>query len=183
METVPTEILFYKRDRAIYGWLSNFHLVELDIDGKKWASTEHYYQAQKAKSPEDQEAIRMAETPGQAKRFGQAIEMREDWAAIKEIAMLKALRAKFAPGTELGKKLLGTHPAKLHEDSPTDRYWGSLVGQNRLGCLLEQVREELIADLVKKAAGHPEQDDVHHIDPDSPGIRRRYGPGRRWLEG
>ena len=56
--------------------------------------------------------------------------------------MLTALRAKFKQNLKLKLKLLETGNAKLHEDSPSDMYWG-VKGKDKLGKILMIVREEL----------------------------------------
>ena len=62
--------------------------------------------------------------------------------------MLRFLRDKFKPGSELAGKLLNTGDAELVEGNHWgDRYWGVCdgEGQNKLGKLLMQVRGELRA--------------------------------------
>ncbi len=71
--------------------------------------------------------------------------MRDDWEAVKEDVMINALRKKFQ-SPELRQMLLSTGKQELIENSPYDRYWGcgrDGRGNNRLGKLLMQVREEL----------------------------------------
>lgn len=133
-------------------WLSNFEYVLVTIDGKTYATNEHYYQACKATawSDLDHEAIRRLPTPREAKNRGQTIPLRPDWEEVKDDVMLKGLRAKFAPGSDLAAKLLATGDAVLIEgNTHGDRYWGTVwdgtewVGKNVLGKLLMQVRDEL----------------------------------------
>lgn len=42
---------------------SNFAPFPIDLDGKRWPTVEHYYQAQKFADPELQRKIRKAEKP------------------------------------------------------------------------------------------------------------------------
>ena len=127
-----------------YRFLSNFHLIELDIDGKKWPSVEHYYQAQKSLDESVQESIRLLSTPGKAKRAGQKIELTKDWDHRKFSVMLKALLKKFED-PELKLRLLSNEEL-LVEDSPKDLIWGSGQigsvgpGLNMLGKMLMLVR-------------------------------------------
>lgn len=123
---------------------SNFAPVPIEVDGKLWPSTEHYYQAMKTLDPAMQESIRSMRTPGRAKRAGRMVDLRPDWEEIKEEVMLKALRVKFSIPT-LRRALLSTGDALLEEDSPDDMYWGRR-GKNRLGALLMQVRDEIRAE-------------------------------------
>jgi ribA/ribD-fused uncharacterized protein len=71
-----TEILFYQSGQPYYEF-SNFYSgsksnpLKLTIEGKKWLSTEQYFQAQKFKKyPEYYEIIRQADTPAKAKVLG-----------------------------------------------------------------------------------------------------------------
>ncbi len=60
--------------------------------------------------------------------------------------MLEALRAKFTQHPNLRAALLATGSARLVEHTANDAYWGDGGdghGKNRLGALLEQVRDEL----------------------------------------
>ena len=132
-------------------WLSNFEYAEVTIDGKTYATNEHYYQACKAFTEQAHETIRTRVTPGEAKKLGQLVLLRPDWEEIKDAVMLKGLRAKFAPGTPLAYRLLATKDSVLVEGNNWgDRVWGAVwdghqwVGENRLGKMLMQVRQELI---------------------------------------
>ena len=42
----PSKILFYRTGDA-YGEFSNFFKAPIDLDGKTWPTTEHYFQAMK----------------------------------------------------------------------------------------------------------------------------------------
>jgi predicted NAD-dependent protein-ADP-ribosyltransferase YbiA (DUF1768 family) len=70
----------------------------------------------------------------------------ENWESVKETIMKKALLAKFQQNVSLKALLVGTGSAILIEASPRDNYWGEgklKNGQNRLGHLLMEVRQEL----------------------------------------
>jgi ribA/ribD-fused uncharacterized protein len=141
-------------------WLSNFYSEPFEIEGKKWPTVEHYFQAAKfcRTAPSYAETIRTCGTPAAAKKRGRsrAHPLDPDWEGIKEDIMLRGLRAKFAPGTTLSSRLVATGKAQLVEAAPSDLYWGigaCRTGRNRLGCLLMQVREELRAGAAADAAG------------------------------
>jgi hypothetical protein len=71
--------------------------------------------------------------------------LRADWEDIRLEVMLNLLRQKFAPGSELRTKLETTTPHELVEGNTWgDTFWGVCngVGQNNLGRLLMQVRDE-----------------------------------------
>ncbi len=156
-------ILFYKRDRQRFGYMSNFHPAPIRIDGEVWPTTEHYYQAQKSPDLAYRQAIRSAATPGEAKRLaatpGPELPHdsaswfvrhnslpRPDWADVKLAVMREAVLAKFTQNTELGDALRATGSADLVEDSPSDSFWGmgrDGAGQNWLGRVLMEVRNRL----------------------------------------
>lgn len=78
----------------------------------------------------------------QAGRSLRKHEFVSSWDTIKVHVMLVALRAKFTQNEDLRTKLLETGTAVLHEDSPTDMFWGKR-GKDMLGRLLMRVRKEI----------------------------------------
>jgi predicted NAD-dependent protein-ADP-ribosyltransferase YbiA (DUF1768 family) len=75
------------------------------------------------------------------------ISIDEEWDTRKIEVMRKALRCKFGQDTKLRDQLKGTYPHPIEEASPYDSYWGigkDGKGQNWLGKLLEELRDELI---------------------------------------
>ncbi len=140
------EINFYSRKKG-FGWLSNFERCAQEVDGVIYITNEHYYQSQKAKNWMTKLWIINAPSPYLAMVAGRGLrheEIIENWENIKIETMLKGLRAKFQD-EKLRKKLLDTENAILHEDSPTDFFWGKL-GKDMLGKLLMQVRDEIIEE-------------------------------------
>lgn len=139
-----------------FAFLSNFFDSPIEfiaVDGsKQTASTvEHYFQASKAMFAEEQKAIVNAPTPGKSKRLGRHCLLRPDWEDVKDSIMREALVKKFADPT-LRKMLLKTSDAKLVEGNHwCDNFWGDChclkcqdkVGQNNLGKLLMELREEI----------------------------------------
>lgn len=76
--------------------------------------------------------------------MGRHVKLRKDWNAIKTDVMLSLVRGKFQ-WPELQKKLLATGDAYLEEGNTwSDTCWGVCDGrgENRLGKILMQVREE-----------------------------------------
>ena len=131
--------------RGEYRWLSNFHLVEVKLDGLPYPSTEHAYQAAKTLDIAERLMIQALPTCGQAKRTGQRLKLRDDWEQVKVSIMLDLLRQKFARGTLLGQQLDATGDRQLVEGNWWgDTFWGVCggVGENQLGKLLMQVRAE-----------------------------------------
>lgn len=150
MNTVSDDepLYFYSKTMPFWG-LSNFSPPGFEADGVFWPTVEHFFQAQKFSDPAAQERIRRAATPKDARGLGQSrsLVLRADWDQVRDDIMLQALRLKFQVA-KARQLLLSTGSRPLVESSPYDYYWacgqdGS--GQNRLGQLLMQVREEIRA--------------------------------------
>lgn len=130
-------------------FLSNFATCEI-CDGEFiYPSVEHAYQAKKSS---DSAVRRMFQkgTPGQAKRLGRTITLRPYWETVKIPVMLELLREKFSQ-PEFRRKLLATGDSYLEEtNSWGDTFWGVFAneGQNHLGNLLMQIRDELQRDVL-----------------------------------
>lgn len=106
---------------------------------------EHAYQAHKTLNEESRELIRKAKDPSIAKKLGRGVEMRPDWDSVKEGLMRGFVRQKFE-SPFLADLLLKTDDAELiHGNTWNDRVWGVCrgVGQNLLGKILMEVRQEL----------------------------------------
>jgi ribA/ribD-fused uncharacterized protein len=131
-----------------YGELSNFAPYPIVLDGKRWPTSEHYFQAQKMVDPRDREAIRRARTPAVAARMGRdrKKKIRRDWESAKVDVMRRAVEAKFSQHADLSALLLATGDAQIVEHSDTDDFWGDGGdgrGKNMLGHVLMQVRDAL----------------------------------------
>jgi hypothetical protein len=140
-------IRFYLASDA-YGEFSNFARFAITLGGQRWPTSEHYFQAQKFAGTRHEEEIRWARKPRLAAEMGRDRKrpLRADWEAVKDDVMLAALRAKFSQHAQLRALLLSTGDALLVEHTANDRYWGDGgdgSGENRLGRLLMQVRDEL----------------------------------------
>jgi ribA/ribD-fused uncharacterized protein len=164
---VPADnrILYFERDRELFGFLSHFHPALITLFGETWPTVEHCYQGQKSPDPAYREAIRTAATPGLAKRLAaqpaaprrvsrqswfrkHGVAPRPDWHEVKLGLMRRADWAKFTQHPNLAALLLATGDAELVEDSPSEPYWG--IGQdghgpNWAGRVLMEVRAGLRA--------------------------------------
>jgi ribA/ribD-fused uncharacterized protein len=134
-----------------YGCFSNFAPYPIDLDGKRWPTSEHYFQAQKFEDPQDQDAIRQEKSPMIAARMGRdrKKQLRRDWESVKVAVMRKAVRAKFTQHPDPRATLLATGDARIVEHTENDHYWGDGgdgSGKNWLGKILMEIREELQAD-------------------------------------
>lgn len=135
-------------------WASNFAMAPFELDGKRWPTSEHYYQAAKfaQTDPAYAEAIRTCKTGLYAARMGRVRShpMSPTWDAEKDDAMRRALMAKFEQNPVMRRKLLDTGSDVLHEDAGTrDLYWGvgtpDHPGRDMLGRLLMEVRARVCA--------------------------------------
>jgi N-glycosidase YbiA len=140
-------IKFYRVNDP-YGEFSNFAPYSIQLKGKEWRTTEHYFQAQKFPDTEHEEAIRLEPSPMIAARMGRDRKkpLRKDWEVIKDNLMREAVLAKFTQHSKLKELLLSTGEAYLVEHTTNDSYWGDGgdgSGQNKLGQILMSVREEL----------------------------------------
>jgi ribA/ribD-fused uncharacterized protein len=144
-----------------YAFLSNFHPSPIVVNGRKYPTVEHAFQAAKTRSVGQKIRIAGLPTPREAKRAGRFVKLRPDWEEIKIEVMHQLLLRKFAPGSELAQKLLDTGDRCLIEGNHhKDDFWGMVQvkrttpwdgdkavpcweGENHLGQLLEKVREEL----------------------------------------
>ena len=131
-----------------YEWLSNFSAHPFTLDGVRWPSVEHYYQAQKFTGAEAVERIRRADTALKARKAGQnrSLTLRPDWETAREEVMRAATGAKFGQNRALRARLLATGEEELVHESRNDVFWGRNregVGENRLGVILTELRREL----------------------------------------
>lgn len=160
------QILFYRRDRSMFGFLSNFFPSQIEIEGVVWPHTEAFYQAQKSESAAYQRYIRQSDKPVWAKHAGDSRigsnklsekswflkrpqDLRDDWQQQKLLVMREAIHAKFTQNAWLQRMLLATDDATLVEDSKSDTFWGTgrdNSGTNFLGVLLMELREKLTSE-------------------------------------
>lgn len=136
------------RTSGTYGPFSNFAKFGFVLDGKKWDTTEHFYQAQKLIDPDFQEEVRKAKSAKESKAIAYKYPRRADWEQIKYEVMKKCLLAKFEQNLSLKELLLSTGSEEIAEDSPWDAIWGlgkDGKGKNLLGKALMEIRDILRA--------------------------------------
>lgn len=155
MKKIEERLKMLENDRCIaafkgeYRFLSNFDTtVTIEYDYAMYPSLEHAYQAAKTLDINERRKIQDCQTPGEAKRMGKTVTLRPDWENIKLHVMRDLLRKKFSVHP-LREKLIQTYPMQLIEGNNWgDTYWGVCngKGENRLGLLLMEVRDELIKE-------------------------------------
>lgn len=133
-----------------FDFLSNFFPAPITLgDGKVFPTSEHLYQAIKTTNPMEREAIRLAETPGKAKKMGQKVALTPFWESQKIIFMDSVLTLKFSQHPELIERLLRVEGPIVEDNAWQDTYWGVCGGEgrNELGKLLMALRERFRANL------------------------------------
>ncbi|MBK1650389.1 NADAR family protein [Rhabdochromatium marinum] len=146
--TVP-EIRFYRANENPYGAFSNLFPRPIEFDGRIYPTSEHAYQAGKARKPAVREWILNAPTPALAAMAAHGLyvwDVMPDWAQIKFDRMRAVLRAKFDQHADLRALLLSTGNARLVEaatvNNAVNRLWGEVdgKGENMLGVMLMELR-------------------------------------------
>jgi len=157
-----SEIRFYRSNEKPYGAFSNLFRRPFEFEGITFPTSEHAYQAGKARKPEVRDWLLAAPSPALVAMAAHGLyswDIREDWAKIKFERMKRVLTAKFTQHDDLRELLLSTGQARLVEsatvDNAVNRLWGEVngKGQNKLGELLMEVRAELAIIYNKKKAG------------------------------
>ena len=159
--------IFFWKASGTFAQFSNFSLHPVTLQPAhpgyaapvEWPTVEHFYQAAKFDdgSPEAFERMEHVRCrcalPEDAASYGRdpahAAHIRADWDAVKRGVMAEAVRAKFARHKLCRTLLLATGALRLIEDSPRDYVWACGQrgdGQNWLGQLLEDVRDEALVD-------------------------------------
>ena len=119
------------------------------INGLSYPTCEHAFQAFKTLDVVQHELIRTCPTPGQAKKLGRKVLLREGWNDVRDDFMRKFVKLKFE-NPILRELLIMTLDAELIEGNEWhDSYWGVYrgVGQNRLGVILMNERAEILKDV------------------------------------
>lgn len=130
-----------------YEWLSNTHQSDVFFFGMRYPSAENAYHAAKV-FPNERRRFQSC-SPFEAMRLGDQLPPIDplSWHERKVEVMRTILFSKFHENPELARKLLATGNAHLEERLWwRDTFWGYDVnlkaGENRLGRLLMEVREE-----------------------------------------
>jgi len=134
--------------RDEYFFLSNFYEISVTYKGLTYQNNEAAFQAQK--TLDNNERVKFTTlNPSKAKWLGRRVKLRNDWENVKTDIMYEICLAKFTQNIDLKEKLLNTKDEYLEEGNTWgDRIWGTVkgVGQNRLGKILMNIRNELKKD-------------------------------------
>lgn len=149
------EIRFYRANEKPYGAFSNLYKREITFEGEVFKTAEHAYQAGKARKPEVRQWLMAAPSPSLLAMAAHGLyvwDIAPEWSKIKFDRMKRILVTKYSQHDDLKELLLSTGDARLVEsatvDNAVNRLWGEVngVGQNKLGQLLMEVREELFKE-------------------------------------
>lgn len=152
------EIRFYRASEKPYGAFSNLYRRAIDFEGETFATSEHAYQAGKARKPEVRDWVLSAPSPALVAMAAHGLyywDIAPGWSRTKFDRMRGVLRAKFTQHEDLKEMLLATGDARLVEsatvDNEVNRLWGEVNGEGRN--MLGQLLMELRASLREEAPG------------------------------
>ncbi len=146
------EIRFYRASEKPYGAFSNLYRREIEFEGEIFQTSEHAYQAGKARKPEVKRWLMAAPSPSLLAMAAHGLyywDVAPGWSKTKYDRMRGVLRAKYTQHQDLRQMLLSTGDARLVEsatvDNEVNRLWGEVngVGKNMLGVLLMELRAQL----------------------------------------
>jgi hypothetical protein len=77
----PPQVINFYSTSGEYGCFSNFSRHAVFLKGKRWPTSEHYFQAQKFAGEPDEEEVRQAAKPSLAAGMGRDRKrpLRRDW--------------------------------------------------------------------------------------------------------
>ena len=135
-----------------YEFLRNDFECNVMLDGEMYSSVERAFQAAKTDDKEKREEIKNAATLRDARKLGRNFTLSPTWKNDRLVVMKDLLKSKFNDNLALKFKLLLTEDAELIQGGMTngDQFWGVDefgVGENHLGKLLMEVRNNIAFDL------------------------------------
>ncbi|CAG5125189.1 unnamed protein product [Candidula unifasciata] len=144
---------------------SQHYKARFSVDGVVYNCGEQFMMYSKAALFKDEamkQKIMSTDDPVKQKKFGRQVQNFEKdvWNKAAETVVKIASKAKFDQNEEMRKQLFATYPKILAEASPRDRIWGiglgasnpktlnkaNWRGQNKLGYILTEVRDELMKE-------------------------------------
>ena len=131
-----------------HAFLSNFYPQGFYMKNQWFKSAEHAFQAAKAFIPEERQSIIDSCSARDARSIGWKCSPIDGWEDMRIEVMREVLSCKFSV-TNLTEMLLATDEKYLIEGNNwEDRFWGceivrgKFVGENNLGKLLMEIRQE-----------------------------------------
>jgi ribA/ribD-fused uncharacterized protein len=140
--------------------LSQWYASQMQVDGVRFPTAEHYMMWRKARlfgDPDAERRLLADDSPAAAKQLGRRVRnfRSEVWDRHRFDVVLEGSIAKFEQNETLRRYLLGTGDCVLAEASPVDRIWGigfdsndprardpvQWTGLNLLGFALMQARD------------------------------------------
>lgn len=165
MSDVEREIRFYRASERPFGAFSNLFKRPIAFEGHVYPTSEHAYQAGKARKNEVREWLLAAPSPALLAMAAHGLyywDVAPGWSRTKFDRMRAVLYAKFTQNEDLRDLLFSTGSARLIEtatvDNEVNRLWGEVNGhgRNMLGEMLMELRERLgteaVLDVVDEAA-------------------------------
>jgi ribA/ribD-fused uncharacterized protein len=174
---MDADIRFYRASEKPYGAFSNLYRRPLEFEGETFATSEHAYQAGKARKPAVRAWVLAAPSPALVAMAAHGLyywDIVPGWSRTKFDRMRGVLRAKFTQHEDLRQLLLSTGGARLVEsatvDNEVNRLWGEVngAGRNMLGELLMELRAELRVEA--DASGFAPPDARRDLGEDRPGM-------------
>ncbi|WP_194838770.1 NADAR family protein [Nocardia sp. XZ_19_369] len=154
MYTEPaTLVIDHFRDADDY--LSNYSEYPVEYGGRRFETAAHAFAAAQSDAPGWALVVQSAATGRDAENLAWQGRMRDDWASVRNAAMVDVLHSKFTFNPELGDQLLATGDALLIDTNDDgEQYWGRCLHaglrvpaeMNMLGRTLMRVRRELRGD-------------------------------------
>ena len=145
-------IRFYRANEKPYGAFSNLYRRDITFEGEVFCTSEHAYQAGKARKPSVKKWLMEAPSPALLAMAAHGLyywDVAPGWSTSKFDRMRAVLRAKFTQHEDLKALLVSTADAQLIEtatvDNKVNRLWGEVngVGSNMLGNMLMELRSQL----------------------------------------
>ena len=171
------EIRFYRASERPWGALSNLYRREVVFEGNAYPTSEHAYQAGKARKPEVRAWLMASPTPALLAMAAHGLyywDVTPGWSRTKFDRMRRVIHAKFTQHDDLRALLEATGTARLIEaatvDSEVNRLWGEVNGRGR----------NMLGELLMEVRGHLRLDDRHPIlDADQSGGKLPFQDGAR----
>ncbi len=124
---------------------------EVELEGRTWASPEHYLYRQLTDSTMLSKRIEELSSAQLVYKLMRPWyrSKKSGWKSLRRVMMTRALYIKVQMYPEIAEYLIGTGDSLIVETSAYDHYWGigrDQRGENMLGQIWMDIREKLITD-------------------------------------